>query len=135
MGQAAVGLITMHHYHADLTNPENQRFVASWKKDYGADSTPDFMAVGGYDGMAAIVHAIQATKGKMDVEESLASLRGWKFASPRGPILIDPETRDIVMNEYLSEVVMKNGRLFQNTIATVENVKDACKALRIAPCK
>ena len=61
--------------------------------------------------------------------QSLTALRGWKFASPRGPILIDPETRDIVMNEYLSEVMMKNGRLFQNTIATVENVKDACKAL------
>jgi branched-chain amino acid transport system substrate-binding protein len=135
MGQAAVGLITMHHYHADLANAENQRFVASWKKDYGADSTPDFMAVGGYDGMAAIAHAIQATKGKMDAEQSLAALRGWKFASPRGPILIDPDTRDIVMNEYLSEVIMKNGRLYQNTIATVENVKDACKALKIPPCK
>jgi branched-chain amino acid transport system substrate-binding protein len=135
MGQAAVGLITMHHYHADLANKENQRFVASWKKDYGAESTPDFMAVGGYDGMAAIAHAIQATKGKMDAEQSLKALRGWKFASPRGPILIDPDTRDIVMNEYLSEVVMKNGRLFQNTIATVENVKDACKALKIPPCK
>jgi branched-chain amino acid transport system substrate-binding protein len=135
MGKAAVGLITMHHYHADLANPENQRFVASWKKDYGADSTPDFMAVGGYDGMAAIAHAIQATKGKMDAEQSLQALRGWKFASPRGPILIDPDTRDIIMNEYLSEVTMKNGRLFQNTIATVENVKDACKALKIPPCK
>ena len=78
---------------------------------------------------------LKATKGKMDAEESLAALRGWKFASPRGPILIDSETRDIVMNEYLSEVIMKNGRLFQNTIATVENVKDACKALKIPPCK
>jgi branched-chain amino acid transport system substrate-binding protein len=135
MGPAAVGLITMHHYHADLTNKENQRFVASWKKDYGADSTPDFMAVGGYDGMAAIVHAAQATKGKLDTDAALKSLRGWKFSSPRGPILIDPETRDIVMNEYLSEVAMKNGRLYQNTIATIENVKDACKALKIAPCK
>jgi branched-chain amino acid transport system substrate-binding protein len=135
MGAAAVGLITMHHYHADLTNKENQRFVASWRKDYGANAIPDFMAVGGYDGMAAIVHAVQATKGKVDAEAGLKALRGWKFASPRGPILIDPDTRDIIMNEYLSEVVMKNGRLFQNTIATVENVKDACKALKIPPCK
>ncbi len=64
MGQAAVGLITMHHYHADLTNAENQRFVASWKKDYGANSIPDFMAVGGYDGMAAIVHADPGDQGQ-----------------------------------------------------------------------
>jgi branched-chain amino acid transport system substrate-binding protein len=135
MGKAAVGLITMHHYHADLPNPENQRFVASWKKDYGADTTPDFMAVGGFDGMAAIVHAAQATKGKMEVGPALKALAGWKFQSPQGPILIDPDTRDIIMNEYLSEVIEKDGRLFQKVIATFENVKDACKAMKIPPCK
>src|SRR5262249_13388165 len=59
MGSAAVGLITMHHYHADLDNPENKRFVEAWKKEYGPNTTPDFMAVGGYDGMAAIVHVAQ----------------------------------------------------------------------------
>src|SRR5712691_8028925 len=107
MGPPAVGLITMHHYHADLDNPENKRFVAAWKKDYGANTTPDFMAVGGYDGMAALVHAIQATKGKVDSDAAPASLKGWKYNSPRGPISIDPDTRDIVMNEYLSEVVKK----------------------------
>ncbi len=90
MGAAAVGLITMHHYNADLDNPENKKFVAAWKKDYGADSTPDFMAVGGYNGMAAIAHAVQATKGKMGGEEAVASLKGWKFNSPQGPIMIDP---------------------------------------------
>ncbi|HWZ10659.1 MAG TPA: ABC transporter substrate-binding protein, partial [Xanthobacteraceae bacterium] len=105
MGDTAVGLVTMHHYNADLDNPENKRFVAAWKKEYGADSTPDFMAVGAYDGMAAIVHAAQATKGKMDGEEAVKSLLGWKFDSPQGPIMIDPATRDIVMNEYLDEVV------------------------------
>jgi branched-chain amino acid transport system substrate-binding protein len=134
MGQAAVGLITMHHYHADLDNAENKRFVAAWKKDYGANTTPDFMAVGGYDGMAAIIHAVQATKGKVDSDAALAALKGWKSVSPRGPIMIDPDTRDIVMNEYLSEVIMKDGRLFQKVLATIENVKDPCKALKVAPC-
>jgi len=135
MGPAAVGLITMHHYHAFLPNAENQRYVASWRKDYGADSTPDFMSIGGYDGMAIIAHAMQATKGKMEVNAALQAVRGFKFTSPQGPVLIDPDTRDIVMNEYLSEVVMKDGRLYQNVLATYENVKDACKALKIAPCK
>jgi branched-chain amino acid transport system substrate-binding protein len=135
MGPAAVGLITMHHYNADLDNPENKRLVAAWKKDYGPDSTPDFMAVGGYDGMAAIIHAVQATKGKVTADAAIASLKGWKFNSPQGPIMIDPATRDIIMNEYLSEVVMKDGRLVQKVLATINNVKDACKALKIAPCK
>jgi branched-chain amino acid transport system substrate-binding protein len=134
MGEAAVGLITMHHYHADLDNPENKRFVAAWKQAYGADSTPDFMAVGAYDGMAAIVHAVQATKGKMDGAAAVKSLEGWKFNSPRGPIMIDPETRDIVMNEYLSEVVMVNGKLHQKVIGQIDHVKDVCKAEGIGPC-
>jgi branched-chain amino acid transport system substrate-binding protein len=136
MGDAAVGLITMHHYHADLDNPENKRFVAAWKKDYGADSVPDFMAVGGYDGMAAIVHAVKATQGNVDTDKALAALKGWKFDSPRGPIMIDPDTRDIVMNEYLSEVVKgPDGKLHQKVIGQIDNVKDTCKALKIPPCK
>ena len=134
MGPAAVGLITMHHYNADLDNPENKRFVEAWKKEYGANSTTDFMAVGGYDGMAAIVHAVQATKGKLDSDAALNSLKGWKFNSPRGPIMIDPETRDIVMNEYLSEVVMVNGKLHQKVIGQIDHVKDVCKAEKIGPC-
>ncbi len=134
MGAAAVGLVTMHHYHADLDNPENHRFVAEWKKAYGATSTPDFMAVGGYDGMAAIVHVVQALKGKIDADKALEALRGWRFASPRGPITIDPVTRDIVMNEYLSEVVMKDGRVSQKTIGKIDAVKDACKEQKIGPC-
>src|SRR5262247_2943793 len=134
MGSAAVGLITMHHYHADLDNPENKRFVEAWKKEYGATSTPDFMAVGGYDGMAAIVYVVQTLKGKIDAEKALEALKGWKFNSPRGPITLDPVTRDIVMNEYLSEAVMKDGRVFQKTIGKIEAVKDACKEQKIGPC-
>ena len=134
MGDDAIGLITMHHYNADLDNPQNKRFVAAWKKDYGADSTPDFMAVGGYDGMAAIVHVAQVLKGKIEIEPALDALKGWKFASPRGPIMIDPVTRDIVMNEYLSEAVMKDGRVYQKVIGKIDGVKDACKEQKIGPC-
>jgi branched-chain amino acid transport system substrate-binding protein len=135
MGDAAVGLVTMLHYYADLDNPQNQRFVAAWKKEYGADSTPDFMAVGAYDGMAAIVHAVQATKGKMDGDDAVKSLLGWTFDSPQGPIMIDPETRDIVMNEYLSEVVKgPDGKLHEKVLSETDHVKDECKAQAIGPC-
>jgi branched-chain amino acid transport system substrate-binding protein len=135
MGDAAVGLVTMLHYYADLDNPQNQRFVAAWKKEYGADSTPDFMAVGAYDGMAAIVHAVQATKGKMDGDDAVKSLLGWTFDSPQGPIMIDPETRDIVMNEYLSEVVKgPDGKLHEKVLSETDHVRDECKAQAIGPC-
>jgi branched-chain amino acid transport system substrate-binding protein len=136
MGDAAVGLVTAHHYNADLDNPQNKAFVAAWKQAYGADSTPDFTAVGAYDGMAAIVHAVHATNGKMDDgEAAVKSLLGWKFASPQGPIEIDPQTRDIVMNEYLDEVVKgSDGKLHEKVLMTVPAVKDQCKTLAIGPC-
>jgi branched-chain amino acid transport system substrate-binding protein len=135
MGDVAVGLITIHHYNADLDNPENKRFVAAWKKDYGADSNPNFFAVQGYDGMAAIAHVVQTLKGKIDTDKAMAALKGWKFNSPRGPIMIDPDTRDIVMNEYLSEVVKgKDGRLHQKPLGKIEHVKDPCKEFKVGPC-
>ena len=94
----------------------------------------DFFSVGAYDVMAAIVQAVQATKGKMDGDAAVKSLLGWKFDSPQGPIMIDPETRDIVMNEYLSEVVMgKDGKLHEKQLAVVNNVKDQCKCWQLAP--
>ncbi|MGE3711835.1 MAG: ABC transporter substrate-binding protein, partial [Hyphomicrobiaceae bacterium] len=129
MGDAAVGLITMHHYNADLDTPENKKFVAAYKKAYGANEVPDFVAEGGYVAMAAVVHAAKATKGKMDSASVMKALKGWKYNAPRGPITIDPETRDIIMNEYLSEIVKKDGSLHQKRIGMIKDVKDGCKEL------
>lgn len=134
MGNAAAGLVTMHHYNADLDNPENKRFIESWKKDYGADSVPDFMAVANYDGMAAIAHAVMAQNGKVTAEGSMAALKTFKAVSPRGTVAIDPETRDVIMNEYLSEVTLVGSRLVQRQIGRIDGVKDPCKALKIGPC-
>ncbi|MEW6688607.1 MAG: ABC transporter substrate-binding protein [Pseudomonadota bacterium] len=135
MGDDAVGLITIHHYNADLDTPANKRFVAAWKKEFGAGSTPDFMGVQGYDGMAAIAHVVTTLKGKIDPDQALAALKGWKFDSPRGPIMIDPQTRDIVMNEYLSELVKSGGQLVQKNLSTIRAVKDMCKELKEGKCK
>jgi branched-chain amino acid transport system substrate-binding protein len=71
----------------------------------------------------------------MNGDDAVKSLLGWTFDSPRGPIMIDPETRDIVMNEYLDEVVRgSDGRLHEKVIGETEHVKDQCKALEIGPC-
>ena len=135
MGDAAVGMITMHHYNVDLDNPENKRFVEEWKKTYGANSTPDFMGVAGYDGMALIVDIVQKLNGKIDADKALEIAKSWKFNSPRGPIAIDPSTRDIVMNEYLSEVVKgADGKLHQKNLGKIDQVKDPCKANKVGPC-
>ena len=135
LGSATVGMVTMHHYNADLDNDYNKAFVAEYKKAYGAKEVPDFVAVGGYDGMAAIAHIVQTLKGKIDPDKALDALKGWKWdKSPRGPIMIDPVTRDVIMNEYLSEVVMKDGRLYMKNIGMIPNVKDACKELKVGRC-
>jgi len=134
MGDAAVGLVTTLHYAADNESPRNQAFVKAWKAAYGADSTPDFMAVGGYDGMAAIFEIVRKLDGKIDADKAMDVLKGWSFDSPRGPISIDPATRDIVQNEYVHKVVKRGDRLANVVQDTVPNVKDPCKELKIGPC-
>ncbi len=136
MGDAAIGLITIHHYSADYDTPANRAFVKSWKATYGADTTPDFMGVAGWDGMAAITTVIRELDGKIDGDKAMAILRGWSFAdSPRGPISIDPETRDIIQNEQIHKVVKRaDGTLGIEVIGQILNVKDPCKELKIGKC-
>ncbi len=134
LGDEAVGLITVHHYAADYQNPENKAFVAAWKKAYGADSTPDFMGVQGWDGMAAIAHAITAQNGDITAEGTINALKGWTFQSPRGSITIDPDTRDIIMDANVHEVVKSDGRLMIKVIDTIPQVKDPCKVLKLGKC-
>lgn len=134
MGDDAVGLRTMHHYSADYDTPVNKAFVAAWKAEYGADTTPDFMGVQGWDGMAAIAHAITAQNGNITADGTMKALKGWSFESPRGKVSIDPETRDVIHDANVHEVVKEGDRLMVKVIATVPQVKDPCKALKIGKC-
>jgi branched-chain amino acid transport system substrate-binding protein len=131
MGAAALGVLTVHHYSAAATRPANQAFVAAWKREYGANETPNFVAVGGYDGMAGIMYAIKAQNGKIDPDKTIELLKHYKNPdSPRGPISIDPETRDIIQPEYLREVRRVNGKLENVEIETLgAAVKDPWKEL------
>ncbi len=134
MGDSVIGLHTMHHYAADYQTPDNKTFVASWKKAYGADSTPDFLGVQGYDGMAAIFHIAKTVTGKITATNAMDALKGWTFDSPRGPITIDPETRDIVQNIYLHEIAKEGDRLVVKVRDRYEAVKDKCKELKVGKC-
>ncbi len=130
MGDFAVGTITMFHYSAAANRPANKAFVAAWKRAYGADTNPNFNAVQVWDGMQAIFDAIRAEKGKMSGEKTMAFWKGWKFDSPRGPIMIDPETRDIVQNEYLRRLEKVDGKLANVELETFATaVKDPWKVL------
>jgi branched-chain amino acid transport system substrate-binding protein len=132
MGDVALGVLTVHHYSAAATRPANKAFVAAWKKEYGQNETPNFVAVGAYDGAAIIVDAIKALKGNMDPDKTMEFFKHWKDAnSPRGPISIDPETRDIIQPEYLREVKKVNGQLENVEIETLSTAeKDPWKELQ-----
>jgi len=129
MGDVALGVLTVHHYSAGATRPANKAFVAAWKKEYGQNETPNFVAVGAYDGAAIIVDAIKALKGNMDPDKTMEFFKTWKNAnSPRGPISIDPETRDIIQPEYLREVKRVGGHLVNVELETLgAAVKDPWK--------
>jgi branched-chain amino acid transport system substrate-binding protein len=127
-------MVTMGHYQADLDNPANKRFVAAWKAKYGADTVPDFLAVQGYDGMAAIVEAVVKQNGDIDPDRTMKIWEGWHFDSPRGPIMIDPDTRDIVQDIKAFEVVAQGNHLMMKTLDTIPQVKDPCKAHKIGRC-
>jgi branched-chain amino acid transport system substrate-binding protein len=126
MGDAAIGTVTAHMYSADHNSPMNKAYVAAFEKANGF--RPNFMSVGGYDGMALIYAALKKTGGKADGDSLIAAMKGMKWESPRGPISIDPDTRDIVQNIYVRKVEKKNGQLYNVEFETFKDVKDPGKA-------
>ena len=127
MGDGTIGLITSFHYSAAHDSPENKAFIKAYVETNGTRLRPNFMACAGYDGMAAIAEALKKTQGSVDPEKLLAALRGMKLTSPRGPIMIDPETRDIVQTVYIRQVRKVNGVLHNIEFEKFPDVRDPGK--------
>ena len=129
MGDVALGVTTVHHYSANSDRPANKAFVAAYKKEYGENLNPSFMAVGAWDGMDAIFHAIREQGGKVDPDKTMEALKKWRNPnSPRGMVSIDPETRDVINPEYLREVRKVGGRLANVELETISTgLKDPMK--------
>ena len=128
MGQVADGIVSSGTYSNAATRAANQVFMNAWASAYGDKAIPDFMSVQGYDGMAAIYAVIKQTGGKFDADQAMKILSNWTDAdSPRGPISINPETRDIIENVYIRRGQIVNGKLANIEFATIPNVKDPWK--------
>ncbi|MGB7543271.1 MAG: ABC transporter substrate-binding protein [Burkholderiales bacterium] len=129
MGDVPLGVITVHHYSAAADRPANKAFVAAYKKEYGENLNPGFMAVGAWDAMDAIFYTIREQKGRIDPDKTMELLKKYKNPnSPRGPMSIDPETRDVINPEYLREVRKVGGRLANVEIETITTaIKDPFK--------
>ncbi len=127
MGDVAVGVVTSHHYSAAHDSPANRKFVDAFMKANG-NLRPNFMAVGGYDGMRVIYEALRKTKGAGGGDALLAAMKGQVFESPRGPMFIDAQTRDVVQNVYIRKVEKKDGQLWNVEFDVIKDVKDPGKA-------
>ena len=125
MGDAAMGVVTAHHYSANHNSALNKKFVEAFSKANGG-LRPNFMAVGGYDGMRVIYEAAKKTKGGRG-DELLAAMKGQIFESPRGPMFIDAQTRDVVHNIYIRKVEKVGGELHNVEFSTITDVKDPGK--------
>ena len=124
-GDVMLGVITAHHYSAAHKSAMNEKYVAEFKK--ANNFRPNFISTGGWDGMHLIYEALKKTNGSTDGDAMMAAMKGMKWESPRGPMSIDPETRDVVHNIYMRKVEKVGGELYNVEFATFEAVKDPMK--------
>ena len=125
MGDGALGIITVSNYDFNHQSKLNNDFVKAYNADYHRN--PDFFSIGGYDGMHLIYAALKKTNGKTDGEDLIAAAKGMSWESPRGPMSIDPNTREIVQNIYIRKVEVKDGAPWAIEFETFEAVKDPLK--------
>lgn len=122
MDDSVLGMVTSHHYSAAHDSPENKAFVAAFRAAYG--TRPNLVAVHGYDGMRLVYEALKATQGQSGGEGLVAAMKGMSWTSPRGPVSIDPQTREMVQNVYIRRVERRDGELWNVEFETIPNVRD-----------
>ena len=125
MGDQMIGVVTAHDYSAAHDSALNKKYVADFKKANGF--RPNFVSLGGYDGMHLIYQALEKTGGKTDGDLLVAAMKGMKWESPRGMMSIDPDTRDIIQDIYIRKVEKVNGELWNIEFDTFPDVKDPLK--------
>jgi branched-chain amino acid transport system substrate-binding protein len=125
MGEAGLGIITVSDYDFNHDSPLNHEFVKAYNEEFHRN--PDIYSIGGYDGMNLIYEALKKTGGKADGDSLIEAAKGMSWESPRGPIKIDPETRDIIQTVYIRRVEKVGDALVNVEFDNVENVKDPVK--------
>ncbi|MGB7478995.1 MAG: ABC transporter substrate-binding protein [Burkholderiaceae bacterium] len=127
MGDPILGVITTFHYSADHKSPENAKFLKAFADANPNGGRPNFMAVAAYDGIGAIYDVVKKLNGKIDGDRAMAVLKGMKIDSPRGPISIDPQTRDVIQTVYVRKVEKVNGELYNVEFDKFPDMKDPGK--------
>lgn len=123
-GDSAAGVITSLHYSAASSTPANQAFVTALQKKYGPGAIPNVASVSAYDSMKMIYEMIRATDGKQDGDKAMAAIKNYAWESPRGPVKVDPDTRELIQNTYIRRIEKVNGTYVNKPIKTYPAVKD-----------
>ncbi len=123
IGPPALGMVTSFHYSAAHPSPENKAYVDAFMKA-NKGMRPNFHSVGGYDGMHLIYEAVKKTGGTADGEKLVDAMKGMAWTSPRGPMSIDPATRDAVQTVYIRKVELRDGHYWSVEFDKVDAVKD-----------
>jgi branched-chain amino acid transport system substrate-binding protein len=123
MGDPALGVITSHFYSTAHDSAENREYVAAFRQ-IAPNMRPNFMSVGGFDGMRLIAEGLRGTSGNTDGQRLLDAMRGKSWVSPRGPITIDANTRDIVQDVYIRRVERRDGQLWNIEFDRIPQVRD-----------
>ncbi|HEY6864601.1 MAG TPA: ABC transporter substrate-binding protein, partial [Burkholderiales bacterium] len=128
MGDAPLGVITTQHYSVAHQSPQNALFLKSYAEVAGTRQRANFMAVGAWDGMAAIYEVAKRLNGRIDGDQAMEILKGMKLDSPRGPVVIDPATRDPIETIYVRRVErLKDGKLYNVEFDRFPESKDPTK--------
>jgi branched-chain amino acid transport system substrate-binding protein len=128
MGDDTLGMITSFHYSAAHSSPENTAFLKAYAAANDAKvGAPNFMAAAGYDTMHVIYEVAKKLDGNIDGDKAMAAIKGMRWTSPRGPVMIDPETRDITQTVYIRKVEKKDGKLANVEFDKIPDVKDPGK--------
>lgn len=134
VGDAAIGTIASTIYVPTLDNPENKAFVKAMLAKYGdkmVSGLPSFMDVEAWDGMTMLFHMLKATNGQPDGDEMMAAIKGYAWNSPRGPVKVDPDTRELIQNDYVTKVEKVNGQLTNVVLKTYPDINDPWHVLKI----
>jgi len=127
MGETPLGVVTTHHYSVAHEGAQNRAFLKAYAEIAGPGVRPNFMAVGGWDGMAAIYEVARRLNGQIDGDKAMEVLKGLRIDSPRGPLVIDPETRDPIQTVYVRRVQKVNGKPYNVEFEQIPDVKDPGK--------
>jgi branched-chain amino acid transport system substrate-binding protein len=123
MGSPALGVVSSHHYSAAHPSPKNKAYVAAFMQA-NPGMRPNFHSVGGYDGMHLIYEALRKTGGQTDGEKMVEAMKGMAWQSPRGPMSIDPASRDVIQTVYIRKVEPVDGKLYNVEFDQVDKVRD-----------